>query len=65
VFDRCNLCHGPLRFYGISVRPFWTKWMECQFDAAFFGADEFGTLVLQTKRIPDTAYFVKTVDKRD
>jgi hypothetical protein len=39
--------------------------MECQFDAAFFGADEFGTLVLQTKRIPDTAYFVKTVDKRD
>jgi len=59
VYERCFLCHGILNFHGISVKPIWTRWLECQRDLVFFGCDEFGNLVAQGKRIPENAYFVQ------
>jgi hypothetical protein len=61
--DRCYLCKGQLNFYGISIKPVWTKWLECSVCATYSACNEFGALVLHTKRIPDTAYFAKYVDR--
>lgn len=62
--DRCPLCKGPLAFHGISVRPVWAKWMWCLLDETYVACDEFGAIMLITKKIPATAYFVNFKEER-
>lgn len=59
MFDRCLLCHGPLTFHGISIRPHWFRWLWCAMDDTFFATNEFGALVLLTKKVPKEAFFAK------
>lgn len=66
MYNRCPLCEGWLEFYGISIKPEWVKWLYCNHDATYSGVNEYGALIVVTKKIPERAYFAdfKREDRR-
>ncbi len=64
VYDRCSLCHGHMKFHGISVSPTWLRWTWCPLDETFTAATEYGAAVLVTKKIPKEVHFPEFREKR-